>query len=88
MNAISPGTIRSDTLDRKFRAVAEQQGLAADAAWRDIERTVLPLFAQVPAGRVGEVDDVANAAAFLASPLAAYVTGINLRIDGGLSPSL
>jgi 3-oxoacyl-[acyl-carrier protein] reductase len=31
---------------------------------------------------------VANATAFLASPLAAYITGINLRVDGGLLPSL
>jgi NAD(P)-dependent dehydrogenase (short-subunit alcohol dehydrogenase family) len=88
VNAISPGTIHSETLDRKFRAAAVQQGLAGDAPWREIERTVLPLFAQVPVGRIGKVDDIANAAAFLASPLSAYITGINLRVDGGLSPSL
>jgi NAD(P)-dependent dehydrogenase (short-subunit alcohol dehydrogenase family) len=88
VNAISPGTIHSDTLDRKFREVAAQHGLAPDAPWRDVERTVLPLFAQVPVGRVGNVDDIANAAAFLASPLAGYITGTNLRVDGGLSPVL
>ena len=53
-----------------------------------IERAVLPLFAQVPVGRMGKLDEIADAIAFLASPLAGYITGINLRIDGGLSPSL
>jgi 3-oxoacyl-[acyl-carrier protein] reductase len=38
--------------------------------------------------RVGQLADIANAAIFLAGPPAAYVTGINLRVDRGLSPSL
>jgi len=46
------------------------------------------MFAQVPAGRVGRLDEISDAIAFLASPLAGYITGVNLRIDGGLSPSL
>lgn len=88
VNAISPGTIHSAALDRKFREVAVQRGLDKDAPWAEIEYIVLPLFAQVPVGRVGQVDDIANVAAFLASPLAGYITGTNLRVDGGLSPSL
>lgn len=86
VNAISPGTIHSATLDRRFREVAVQHGLEIDAPWARIERTVLPLFAQVPVGRVGQVDDIANVAAFLASPLAGYITGTNMRVDGGMSP--
>jgi NAD(P)-dependent dehydrogenase (short-subunit alcohol dehydrogenase family) len=46
------------------------------------------MFAQVPVGRTGELEEIANAIAFIASPIAGYITGINLRIDGGLSPSL
>lgn len=88
VNAISPGTIHSATLDRKFRDVAAQHGVDKAAPWAEIERIVLPLFAQVPVGRVGEVDDIANVAAFLASPLADYITGTNMRVDGGLSPNL
>jgi 3-oxoacyl-[acyl-carrier protein] reductase len=89
VNAVSPGTIRSSTLEDRFREVAKERGLGdAATAWKDIERAVLPMFAQVPAGRVGELDEIANAIAFLASPAAGYITGINLRIDGGLSPSL
>jgi 3-oxoacyl-[acyl-carrier protein] reductase len=89
VNAISPGTIHSATLDARFREVADEQGLCpADAPWEDIERVVLPTFAQVPVGRVGRLDEIAAAVAFLASPLSGYITGINLRVDGGLSPSL
>jgi 3-oxoacyl-[acyl-carrier protein] reductase len=89
VNAISPGTIRSATLEDRFRAVATERGLGdTNTPWEDIERTVLPMFAQVPIGRTGKLEEIADAIAFIASPLAGYITGINLRIDGGLSPSL
>jgi 3-oxoacyl-[acyl-carrier protein] reductase len=89
VNAVSPGTIHSAALDTAFRQVAAERGLAnMDAPWADIERVALPIFAQVPLGRVGRLEEIADAIAFLASPIAGYITGINLRIDGGLSPSL
>jgi NAD(P)-dependent dehydrogenase (short-subunit alcohol dehydrogenase family) len=89
VNAVSPGTIHSATLDARFREVAAERGLAErDAPWNKIEQAVLPLFAQVPVGRVGRLEEIADAIAFLASPRAGYITGVNLRIDGGLSPSL
>jgi NAD(P)-dependent dehydrogenase (short-subunit alcohol dehydrogenase family) len=37
----------------------------------------------VPLGRLGTVDDIAHAAIFLASPLASFVTGTVLVVDGG-----
>jgi NAD(P)-dependent dehydrogenase (short-subunit alcohol dehydrogenase family) len=89
VNAVSPGTIHSSALDSRFREVAVERGAAdKDAPWEVLERAVLPLFAQIPVGRVGRLDEIADAIAFLASPLAGYITGMNLRIDGGLSPSL
>ena len=36
-----------------------------------------------PVGRIGHVDEVAAAVAFLASPLADFINGANLRVDGG-----
>lgn len=42
-------------------------------------------LARIPAGRMGEPSDMAGAALFLASPLAAYVYGHTLIVDGGLS---
>jgi 3-oxoacyl-[acyl-carrier protein] reductase len=39
-------------------------------------------------GRMGTPKEVADAAVFLASPLASYIVGTNLLIDGGLTPSV
>ena len=41
------------------------------------------LMGTIPAGRLGTVGDVGAAAAFLASPLASYITGASLIVDGG-----
>lgn len=86
VNAVSPGTIKSARLEDGFRAVAAARGLASeDAPWEEIQREVLPLFADVPLGRVGALPELADAVAFIASPLAGYITGINLHVDGGFS---
>jgi NAD(P)-dependent dehydrogenase (short-subunit alcohol dehydrogenase family) len=89
VNAISPGTVKSDALEARFREVALEQGLVDEGApWEAIERAALPLFAEVPMRRVGRLDEIAAAAAFLVSDMAGYITGVNLRVDGGQSPSL
>ncbi|CAN7557328.1 SDR family oxidoreductase [Rhizobium rhizogenes] len=87
-NTVSPGTIHSASLDEAFRKVAGKQGLAAHAPWAEIEQTVLPMFAQVPMGRVGTLEEIADAICFLVSPRASYITGANLRLDGGMWPGL
>jgi 3-oxoacyl-[acyl-carrier protein] reductase len=42
------------------------------------------LMAQIPAGRLGHASEVAHAVAFLASPQAAYITGTELHVNGGM----
>ena len=42
------------------------------------------LLQQIPAGRLGTPDEVAHAVAFLASPLAGYITGTELHVNGGM----
>jgi 3-oxoacyl-[acyl-carrier protein] reductase len=42
------------------------------------------LLQQIPLGRLGQADDIAHAVAFLASPQAAYITGTELHVNGGM----
>ncbi|WP_127754276.1 SDR family NAD(P)-dependent oxidoreductase [Devosia sp. 1566] len=87
VNTVSPGTIRSTSLETGFRTVGIANGIPAGAAWEQVEQTVLPMFAQVPLGRVGTLEEIADAIAFLVSPRAGYITGSNLRLDGGMLPT-
>lgn len=88
VNTVSPGTIHSPSLDKAFRQTAKNVGLSDNARWEEVERSVLPMFAQVPMGRVGTLEEIADAVTFLASPRASYITGTNLRLDGGMWPGL
>ncbi|WP_033290450.1 SDR family NAD(P)-dependent oxidoreductase [Amycolatopsis jejuensis] len=67
VNAVAPGNVRTDI----------NAHLLADA---DYEKQML---ASTPAGRIGEVEDIAPAVVFLASPAAAYIHGTSLLVDGG-----
>ena len=89
LNAISPGTILTPKLEAAFRKMAGDKGwAAADAPWPEIERAVLPTVFDVPTGIVGKPGDAGRAVAFLCSPLAGSITGVDLRIDGGAMPAL
>lgn len=67
VNAIAPGIIQAPMLD----AVSEQGRRDAD------------LKARIPLGHFGLPEDIGRAVAFLASPLARYITGVTLPVDGG-----
>ena len=53
---------------------------------RELGQTAQELLARVPAGRAGTPDEFGAACAFLCSRQAAYITGQNLLVDGGLCP--
>ncbi|SHJ56473.1 3-oxoacyl-[acyl-carrier-protein] reductase [Parasporobacterium paucivorans] len=44
-----------------------------------------PMIASIPMGRIGEVEDVAELAAFLAADISNYITGEVIRVDGGMA---
>ncbi len=52
------------------------------SALPDSQRSAL--LAQIPLGRLGSPQEVAHAVAFLASPLAGYITGVELHVNGGM----
>ena len=68
VNAVAPGWIETD-LSEPLRERKEFR-----------EQTL----ADIPLGRWGQPEDIAEAAAFLLSPQAAYITGECLTVDGGL----
>jgi NAD(P)-dependent dehydrogenase (short-subunit alcohol dehydrogenase family) len=72
-----PHGIRSNSIIPGF--VQDTEGLRRISAEDDTGRFVR----HVPLRRMGTVDEIGQAAAFLASPLAAYITGTSLWVDGG-----
>lgn len=55
---------------------------------KSIEEVANEMKSGIPAGRFAEAYEVANAIAFLASPAAAYINGINVPVDGGRTKCL
>jgi NAD(P)-dependent dehydrogenase (short-subunit alcohol dehydrogenase family) len=84
-NTVSPGMIRTAGLERFLRGFAEKRGWGDDVA--QAEAYVVKGTGQTVA-RVGEVDDIAYAVAMLASPRSDFINGINMHVDGGISPSI
>lgn len=68
VNAISPGFIRTEIVQDLINKGIHQPE---------------KMIARIPAGRLGEVDDLAGPAVFLASSDSDYVTGVILKADGG-----
>jgi NAD(P)-dependent dehydrogenase (short-subunit alcohol dehydrogenase family) len=79
-NAVSPGPTLTPGLRGPLAEMAKEWGLSTDAA---IDKFVKEIR-QIPIGRIGEVQDIANVIAFLASDLAANVTGSEYCSDGGI----
>jgi 3-oxoacyl-[acyl-carrier protein] reductase len=81
VNNILPGAIKTQRLYSLLEIRSKEKGKPE----KEIEKEWLE---EIPAGRFGEPEEIAYAAAFLASPLAGYINGINVLVDGGRLQSL
>ena len=81
VNNVLPGATATSRLDQIIARKSEVTGADHDAIMRE-------MTAEVPLKRVAQPEEIANAIAFLASPAAAYISGINLPVDGGRTSCL
>ncbi len=76
VNNVLPGATRTERLADIIRNKSGKSGLSE-------EDTISAMEAEIPMGRFARPEEFGAAVAFLASPAAAYITGINLPVDGG-----
>lgn len=81
VNTVSPGLIATREVRERFTRLAAKRG--ESTRWEDVQSGIAEHFMPIPAGFVGEVEDVGHLIAFLSSDAARYINGANLRIDGG-----
>jgi NAD(P)-dependent dehydrogenase (short-subunit alcohol dehydrogenase family) len=83
VNIIQPGVIETAALTDRLQMLASEAGTDLAGARRQFSGQL-----RIPLGQPGTAADVAELAAFLASPRAAYLTGSQYVIDGGLMPTV
>lgn len=81
VNNVLPGNINTERLDYVFEKQASELKI-------DKQIVLQNAVASIPAKRIGEPEEFGAAVAFLCSPAASYINGINLPVDGGKTGSL
>ena len=81
VNNILPGFTQTVRADYVIKKKAAESGKTA-------EKIMQELIAEIPVGRIGQPEEFGAAVAFLCSPAASYINGINLPVDGGRLSSL
>lgn len=76
VNAICPGSTRTDRIEQLLADRAERNGTS-------VEEEAAKMAAEIPLGRIGSPEEFGRVAAFLVSPAASFVNGVSLLVDGG-----
>ncbi len=76
VNNILPGYVATARLESLIQSWGKRDGISADEVQKK-------LIATIPLGRLASPDEIGSVAAFLASPAASYVNGVNMPVDGG-----
>jgi 3-oxoacyl-[acyl-carrier protein] reductase len=80
-NVVAPGAILVPSVRELLVGAAKNYGWGE--SWEEIERGAVRDMVPNDVGRLGRPEEIAAAVAYLASPLADYVSGAVLRVDGG-----
>lgn len=81
VNNVLPGATMTGRLESIIQRNADKGSLTFEEAKHEMIR-------EIPAGRIAEPSEVASAVAFLSSPAAGYINGINVPVDGGRTGTL
>lgn len=85
VNAISPGMIQTPAIDQWLRSIGDERGWGDDQA--KSVAVALQIYPQ-SVNRLGQPRDIGAMAAFLCSPVADFITGANMHVDGGVTASM
>lgn len=81
INSVGPGRTRTSLWTKRVDQITAERGISREAVYEEFSR-------EIPLRRFAEPAEIAVMIAWLASPLASYITGQNINVDGGIARGL